>query len=150
VPKHGLTVYVDSGILVKSYVYEENSDQAIALLEESSGGIIYTCLHSIEIPNAICLKRFRREITRAQMNASLKALNSDLKQGYLFRPDVEVSDLFDLARTYSLKYSAELGTRSLDILHVAHAMLLKCESFLSWDPRQSRLASAVGMRCIEG
>jgi hypothetical protein len=41
--------------------------------------------------------------------------------------------------------SASLGTRSLDLMHVAAAMLLEATAFLSFDDRQRKAAAAEGL-----
>ncbi|HRI12139.1 MAG TPA: hypothetical protein PLX89_03960 [Verrucomicrobiota bacterium] len=50
------------------------------------------------------------------------------------------------AERLSAAYSATLGTRSLDILHVASALVLGARDFLTFDTRQGALAAAVGLR----
>jgi hypothetical protein len=51
------------------------------------------------------------------------------------------------ARRLSARWSATLGTRSLDILQVASAIVLKADSFLTFDSRQKKLAKAAGLVC---
>jgi predicted nucleic acid-binding protein len=41
---------------------------------------------------------------------------------------------------------AALGTRALDVLHVASALTLGCKRFVTYDARQARLGRAVGLR----
>ncbi|MBN9689084.1 MAG: hypothetical protein J0M24_02505 [Verrucomicrobia bacterium] len=50
------------------------------------------------------------------------------------------------AERLSAGNSEFLGTRSLDILHVASALVLGAEQFITFDLRQSSLASAAGLR----
>lgn len=52
------------------------------------------------------------------------------------------------AAALSRAYSAKLGTRSLDVLHVASALELDLRSFLTFDSRQQELASAVGLKLV--
>lgn len=49
------------------------------------------------------------------------------------------------AERLSALHSERLGTRSLDILHVAAALVLGSTEFLSLDERQTRLARAAGI-----
>jgi predicted nucleic acid-binding protein len=44
------------------------------------------------------------------------------------------------------KHTALLGTRTLDTLHVAAALELKSERFLTFDERQAKLAKAIGLK----
>jgi hypothetical protein len=50
------------------------------------------------------------------------------------------------AERLSARYSEKLGTRSLDILHVAAAVILGRDAFLSFDGRQRSLARAARLR----
>lgn len=49
------------------------------------------------------------------------------------------------AERLSAQHSERLGTRSLDILHVAFAVVLGAREFLSFDQRQAALAAAAGL-----
>ena len=44
------------------------------------------------------------------------------------------------------RHSARLGTRSLDLMHVAAALLLKADVFFSFDERQRKSAKAEGLK----
>jgi predicted nucleic acid-binding protein len=46
----------------------------------------------------------------------------------------------------SRKHTPKLGTRSLDVLHVASALELGMKRFVTFDEPQGRLASAVGLK----
>jgi predicted nucleic acid-binding protein len=50
------------------------------------------------------------------------------------------------AERLSALHSEKLGTRSLDILHVAAALVLGAAEFHSFDGRQAALARAAGLR----
>ena len=47
------------------------------------------------------------------------------------------------------QHSARLLCRSLDILHVACALDLACDRFVSGDDRQLRLARATGLKVVD-
>lgn len=131
--------YFDSSIIAKTYVLEFNSELAIQWIE-SVDTVIYSHLHAIEVPNAICLKNFRGEISNQQKKNSLQLLNEDLKQGRLQVPKYKLDDAFNLSEKIIKKYTSFLGTRSLDILHVAIAKELDCKHFYSLDTKQRKLA----------
>jgi hypothetical protein len=50
------------------------------------------------------------------------------------------------AERLSALHSETLGTRSLDILHVAAALVLGSSEFLTFDARQAALAKAAGLK----
>jgi predicted nucleic acid-binding protein len=52
------------------------------------------------------------------------------------------------ARRLSEKYTEKLGCRGFDLLHVALALELECEAFLTSDRTQGDLAHAEGLKVI--
>jgi predicted nucleic acid-binding protein len=50
------------------------------------------------------------------------------------------------AKRIASKWSAKLGTRTLDNLHVASALALQADALITFDQRQRTLAGAVGLR----
>lgn len=141
-----MSVYLDTGLLVKSYVFEQDTPEAIAIIESAGDPLIFSHLHSIEIPNAIRLKRFREEITKAEETAAIRIFHSDIDAGRLVRPDYNLADVFILAEQLSAKHSAAMGSRSLDVLHVATAIKCDCDHLASWDERQRKIAALAGLK----
>ena len=143
-----MSVYIDTGILVKSYVLEEDSPEAIAIIEAAGDPLIFTHVHGIEIPNAIRLKRFRGEITKAEEAAAIRVFRSDIDAGRLARPDYELAEVFIQAERLSAKHSGDIGSRSLDVLHVAAALRCGCASMASFDERQRKIAVLAGLKLL--
>jgi hypothetical protein len=54
----------------------------------------------------------------------------------------------DLARDLTDRHSSALGTRTLDVLHVATAVTLGHRAFVTYDDRQAALARKIGLRCV--
>ncbi|MCP5542890.1 MAG: PIN domain-containing protein [Akkermansiaceae bacterium] len=50
------------------------------------------------------------------------------------------------AERLSATHSEKLGTRSLDILHVAAALVLGSTVFFTFDKRQAKLGKAAGLK----
>ena len=139
---------MDTGILVKSYVFEEDSPEAIAIIEAAGDPLIFSHVHGIEIPNAIRLKRFRGEITKAEEAAAIRVLRADIDAGRLARPEYDLAEVFIRAERLSAKHSADIGSRSLDVLHVAAALQCGCVSLASFDERQRKLAGLAGLNLL--
>ena len=97
-----------------------------------------------ELTNAIKLRVFRREITVAQAQAALERLAAHIATG-VFQATPVPAAVYDLARQLSRKHTATLGTRTLDILHVAAALVLHADSFYTFDRAQAQLARAAGL-----
>jgi len=54
-------------------------------------------------------------------------------------------EVFTRASQLASKWTARLGTRGLDILHVAAAITLRTDTFHTFDDRQQKLAKAAGL-----
>jgi len=140
--------YIDTALLVKSFVLEPDSAAAVETIEASGEPLAFSHLHEIEIPNAIRLKRFRGEITRAQEATALRAFEADVAKGRFARPAYDLGSVFTRAAQLSARYSGDLGTRSLDLLHVAAALEAGCTVFASSDERQRQAAALAGLKVI--
>lgn len=135
-----MTTYIDTGILLKAYILEPDSAAATKLVESAGSEIIYSHLHELEMINALQLKRYRNEITSRQLAASLGLIESDRIEGRLFRPRYDLARTFSRAIELAIRHSAKYATRSLDLLHVAVALEIGCDAFISLDRRQRRAA----------
>jgi predicted nucleic acid-binding protein len=115
-------------------------------MRQQTQSLPFTWLHQLELRNALRLRVFRREITAAQREASLNMMLADLSTGVLAAASPGLSDVMTEAERLSAVCSEKLGTRSLDILHVASALVLAATSFLTFDRRQAALARVSGLK----
>jgi predicted nucleic acid-binding protein len=106
----------------------------------------FVWLHQLELRNALRLRVFRAEITPAQRDASLNAMLTDLSGGLLAVVVPPLAEVMIEAERLSALHSETLGTRSLDVLHVASALVLGRNEFLTFDNRQGALARAAGLK----
>ena len=72
-----MSLYYDSGVLVKLYVREESSDTVARFLTTRGEPVIVNDPHELETRNALRLKRFRDEIDDRQLAASTSMLEAD-------------------------------------------------------------------------
>jgi predicted nucleic acid-binding protein len=98
----------------------------------------------VETTNALQLRRFRRQATTSETSAAIRTFNADIAAGFLSAVAMP-TNIWKIGEDLALSHSATLGTRSLDILQVAAALALKCDSFLTFDQNQARLARAAGL-----
>jgi predicted nucleic acid-binding protein len=141
-----LTDYADTGFLCSLYAPDAHSERAIVRMEKQTLPVSFTWLNQVEFRNALRLRVFRKEITATQRDASINHLLSDLTDGVLLAADPAQPSVLLETERLSATYSERLGTRSLDNLHVAMAIVLGSERFLSFDQRQIKLARAAGLK----
>jgi predicted nucleic acid-binding protein len=139
-------VYADTGFLCSLYAPDAFTSKAQAAMLRMHDQPAYSWIHQLEFRNALRLRVFRKEITPVQRDASLNLLLSDLASGILTHADIPHPSLMVEAERLSTSYSERLGTRSLDILHVAAALVLGVKEFHTFDTRQAKLAKAAGLK----
>jgi predicted nucleic acid-binding protein len=142
-----LSVYADTSFLVSLYVLDANSALAAARMKQIQLPLLLSSLGELELTNAIGLRLYRKEIRPAVAKSSLILLQKDLEDGVLLVKPLPAA-AFERAKQISRKHTPKLGTRSIDTLHVAAAIVLQAGSFLTFDKRQAHLAAAAGLRVL--
>ena len=67
------------------------------------------------------------------------------RKGIYYRPSINWTDTFQCASDLSKKHTAAMGSPSPDVIHIASALMMKAERFLSFDERQTQLAHIAGL-----
>lgn len=141
-------IYVDPSALARLYIHQEGSREMSEWRLRQRGVLPVTHYGRTEIINAISLAAFRRAITLDKAAQALSLLDSDFAAGHLEQVDLLWRSALNQAAELSRIHTPKLGTRSLDVLHVACALELKLRRFVTFDDRQRRLARAVGLKLV--
>lgn len=140
-----MTVAADASFLVSLYGVDVNTPAARAWMASNAEPVLLTGALRFETENALRLACFRGRITAAELTQALTDIESDLAQGILIATPL-VSDLhWDECRRISAAQTLTAGSRAYDITHVAAAVVIKANTFLSFDGRQRTLAGSVGL-----
>jgi hypothetical protein len=97
----------------------------------------------VELTNALELRLFRKELSRAEISAAQRAFEEDLRGGILVLKAVPAA-VYGQAKQLARRHTSSLGVRTLDILHVAAAFVWSAEAFCSFDVVQRKLVQAIG------
>jgi hypothetical protein len=119
--------------------------QASRLAAKFKEPIPLTLLSELELVNGIRRLLAAKTISRERHDSIFRQIAEDESQGILNRFAVHQADHFTKARELSKKFTPEISARSLDILHVAAAQLLRVRDFASFDEKQRMLAARVGL-----
>lgn len=122
--------YADSGFICSLYAPDANTDRACGYMDKQSEAIAFSWLNQVEFRNALRLRVFRKEITASESDHSLNLFLNDLSAGVFKNVEAAHSNVLIETERLSAQHSKKLGTRSLDILHVAIASVLGCERFI--------------------
>ena len=138
--------YGDSSFLVSLARDDANHEAAMRYMAHSLETLAFTPLHRIELFNSLRIASARGEITEAELRATFRKIDEDLRDGLLVHTPVNWTDIFRRADELSEKHAATEGQRTIDLLHVAIALESSAKTFLSFDARQRKLAKAAGLK----
>ena len=140
-----MSVEHDSGELVRLYVREERSDHVARLVANRAEAIIVNGLHALAVGDALRPKRFREEIDDEQLSASMSMVTGDLASGRLIRSGVDWQSVYVEAERLSVAATTEVGVRTIDLVHVAAALVRGASWLVSLDRRQRAAAGLAGL-----
>ena len=140
-----MRAYADTSFLVSLYTPDANSVSAAKKMEDLRTALLLTPFGELELSNALELRVRRGELTHSEVEAARAALKDDMEKGIYARRPLPGA-LFERAMEITRKRTARLGTRTLDVLHVACALTLLADTFYSFDRNQKRLARAEGLK----
>jgi predicted nucleic acid-binding protein len=141
-----LTAYADTSFIASLYLTDANSERATAIVERlAPPWFIITEFSRFELINALRLRVFRGELTHTASQQAESVFESHVKEGLMI-DRLMVAEVYSAACELAQRWTHRLGTRALDVLHVASALVLEADSFHTFDGRQARLGKAAGLK----
>lgn len=141
-------VYADPSALTRLYIHQAGSREMAAWRAKIRGALTVTHHGRTEVVNAICRAAFLGQLHKNGLTEALADFNADFLSGHLRQADILWRAALNRAAELSQSHTPKLGTRSLDVLHVACALELKLRHFLTFDARQQQLAVAAGLKRV--
>jgi hypothetical protein len=141
-----MTAFADTGFVASLYWQESTSAKAQSGIQAAPVVLPITPLARLELRNAFNRSVQRKLITLAQRDALWQDIETDIAGGFLVLTSVASDELHNKARQLSDRHTPTLGTRSLDLLHIAAALVLDAKDFFSFDDRQRKAAASEGLR----
>lgn len=151
-----MRAYADSSLILRLITGESGAQQAAAEYRRlGRPSLFYLPIHALEVENAIRQRAFherrvlpsgRRASIAHERDAALARLVAWVKRGALKELVIDMDVAVDRARRLSTAHAEQVGARAIDLLHVACALLLESEAFLTSDQRQAALAKAEGLQ----
>jgi predicted nucleic acid-binding protein len=147
-----VTAYPDTSFLCAFYVKQSNSTAAAAHAATMKEPLHVTELLNYEFRQSLRFQVWRRTanpregMAQADAQAALNQYDSDLANGVAGLAPCQLADVLHEAEKISARHTITGGHRSFDVLHVATALVMRAEEFLTFDANQRRLATAQGLR----
>jgi PIN domain len=138
--------YADTGFLVSLYLNEATTITANAAAQAVRQPLPMIPLGFLELRNAFYLAVFRKQITEATCQTAWRRVELDIRNGIYIETAIGQLDLHEKAAQLAQKYTGSIGTRTLDLLHLAAAILVGARQLLSFDERQREAAQREGLR----
>jgi predicted nucleic acid-binding protein len=142
-------IFADSSFLVSLYLPNDRfSAPARAIAVSFRDTVAYPLLVELELTNTIWRAVGEKRIPARLAASLLGAVNRDLTEGFLVRSGLDAVAHYRDAVKLSTEYAARYLIRTLDVLHVAAALLLEAKILASFDEWLRRLAASVGLKLL--
>jgi len=141
-----LIAYADTGFRVSLYRSDALSTKATSLVA-AKPVFLLTPLLEVEFANALNLAVFRKHSTLVEIRKIQESFSLHQSSG-VFRVAPFGLEIWERAIRLSQRHVAKLGLRTLDLIHVATALMLSPDVFFTFDERQSKLARAEGLHVL--
>ena len=129
-------MYADSSVFVSLYLPDVHSTTARGWTKGSTR-LWFSPLHAAEFFHAVAQQVFYRKISHADADKVFDHLRRDRLAGLWLETAVP-DNAFEVCGDLGRRYGPKLGVRTLNSLHVACALGLKTQRFLTFDDRQRK------------
>jgi predicted nucleic acid-binding protein len=141
-----LKAYADSSFIVALYLPQPSSPKTIEFMERYGQALSFTPWHRLEVRNAVRLAVWLKAIDASQAKTQLKQIDTDLKEEILLiHTPIDWTNVLRKAEELGAAHNLAIGCRSADLFHVAACLELDCDTFLTFDDKQTAMAKATGL-----
>lgn len=135
----------DTSFLFSLYGNDAHTPRAVAWVKSQKRALTLTSLSEFELGNALRFSEFRGGIAPGEAALFWAQFEADRASGRLQIQVCNLADVVDEAKRLSATHTLAGGHRGFDILHVATALMMKAQQFLTFDENQKKLAEAEGL-----
>lgn len=135
-----MRVFFDSSAFAKRYLAEAGSDQVLAWCEKADE-LALAAIAVPEIVSALCRQLREKVITPKQYRQAKADLVADIA-------DVAICDMDAQVVHRTIQCLEKNVLRGMDAIHVASALTLSADVFVTSDKRQSIAAKKAGLKVM--
>ena len=140
-----MKICFDASFLFSLYAIDAHTQSAITAMIHTPAIRLATDLTELELRNSLQLRVFRGELSAVAARAAYAEWQTDLADG-LFELHPLPENWTRRSHAIVQQQTARLGTRTLDLVHVAAALELGADALFSFDDRQRRLARELKLK----
>ncbi|HLB33407.1 MAG: hypothetical protein A3F67_08905 [Verrucomicrobia bacterium RIFCSPHIGHO2_12_FULL_41_10] len=141
-----MVICCDTSFLHSLYFDDAHSTSARKYLAQSSSVLLLTLFNRFEFHNALRLSEFRKILPKEKAELLIATFEKDLATEYLTEATCNLTAVLAEAQRLSVYYVTKEGHRAFDIIHVAAALHLQANIFLTFDQKQKVLAISQGLK----
>ncbi len=140
--------YFDTGMALKLVVEEPLSARTRAFVAKRRIPVPFSRLMEVEIENTLHALRYRNVITARQLAGARSMVGELTARGRFYCIDLPLDQIARETLSLAPWITAKTGCRTLDLMHVATAKLMRAAAFVSTDKRQLKAARLCGLERI--
>lgn len=141
-------LYLDTSAFLKLYLKEHGSEAVQQLIASQRHPLPVWEIQQMEMINAMRLKVFWKEVSLAEAERQISLFKDRRRRGLYYQAEIDRLELSETFERLSLQ-AVRNGGRTLDILHVACALVLGASHFLTFDAKQRLVARESGLEAPE-
>lgn len=139
-------LYLDTGLILKLLVAEPLSARVESFLDQQGRPLWYSRVAEIEVENTLHAMCFRGQLTPADCEDGQALVRNLLAEGKLVAPSLTLDAIADELLRLAPNLTRQTGCRTMDLMHLAAARLLRATEFVSTDRRQLAAAQLAGFK----
>lgn len=122
---------------------------AIALFDREPGArIVWTPWQRVEVFNSFRQTERAGLIAQGESRQLIRLLEQEVRLGYWPHAELAWTDVVQTACELAAEHSLKMVIRGMDLFHVAVALEVAADGFLSFDDEQNALAETAGLELI--
>lgn len=141
--------YFDTGVALKLVVEEPLSAKTRAFVEKRRLPVPLSILMEVELENALHALRFRNVITARQLAGARSLVGELIVKGRFCAIDLSLDRIAQETLSLAPLVTVKTGCRTLGLMHVATAKLMRAGAFVATDQRQLAAARMCGLETID-
>jgi predicted nucleic acid-binding protein len=147
-----MIIYADSSFIVASrYRWDNFHTEALKFYDgREEDAWLWSPWHRAEVFTAV--RQYaratgpKRGMTEADARAIIHRLENEVRLGYFLHMEADWRDVLRQFNELSAEHSFKIPFGSADLLHVAYALELSAELFVTFDKEQVALAQVAGLK----